>query len=808
MIGTEKSRIEAAFEKPATLPVQVENIPEALKSLAQWVCWGWMKRDGSKWTKPLINPKTGRFAKSTDRETWGTFEQALCYHRSNPERISGIGFVLSPPFVGVDLDDCRDQKTGELESWAAEAVDEFDSYAEASPTGTGIKIFIRGKIPPGGNRKGNVEIYQTGRYFTVTGHRHPDAAAEVEERQQFLELFHANHIGGAAESATGQKSTQAAGGPNGDGHLGDAELIEKAKAAKNGDKFARLWAGDIGDYTSASEATAALLGMLYFWTGGDAAQMDRLFRQSGLLREKWDRPQNGKTWGREEIEKVIARGGETYRPPSGARAAQTGSESPDYFANFREELVECEAGKTEVVKVGKAPQAMGSYLKRLMGGWPKRIGGLLFVQGPDDEPLWLENTDSLFSWVGGQMSRNTHDNRVKWASGADKVTKGEFFQYLQQTAEAFEAIEAFPHEPAMQGCYYMHRQAERGDGKALAELVQRFTPATLIDGDLILAFFYSLIWGGPPGQRPAWLFTADDDDGEAGRGVGKSTLAKVGAALVGGHIDGSPNEPIEKLVTRMLSPEGIGRRVVLIDNIKSLRFSWAELESLITNDTISGHRMYLGEGRRPNTVTFALTLNGASLSRDMAQRCIVVKVKRPEYGAQWEEETRALIEQKRWEIIGDIVEALKQPAGPLRHYARWGAWEAAILARLPEPAECQTVIAERQAAVDDDAAEMDIVREGFIEELRTNGRTEDYMPCFPESGAYWIATKDVGRIVNLAIGEKRFGNKATAYLKTLGVPELRESRRGRGRGWVWRGKEAARESPPAKVTFDATGPRW
>ena len=79
------------------------------------------------------------------------------------------------------------------------------------------------------------------------------------------------------------------------------------------------------------------------------------------------------------------------------------------------------------------------------------------------------------------------------------------------------------------------------------------------------------------------------------------------------------------IVKRLLSPQGRGKRVVLLDNVKSHRFSWAELEAFITSPVISGHEMYRGEGQRPNTTTVAITVNGASLSKDLAQRAIVVR---------------------------------------------------------------------------------------------------------------------------------------------------------------------------------------
>src|SRR5262249_50399017 len=146
------------------------------------------------------------------------------------------------------------------------------------------------------------------------------------------------------------------------------------------------------------------------------------------------------------------------------------------------------------------------------------------------------------------------------------------------------------------------------------------------------------------------------------RGSGKSTLAKIGAHLAGGLIQASAKDEMSKLITRLLTPSARGVRIVLLDNIKSLKFSWGELEGLITADTISGHQMYAGEGRRPNTLVWCLTVNGASLSRDMAQRTVAVMLKRPQYTAAWEDETRAQIDAKRWAIIGDCLALLRKPA--------------------------------------------------------------------------------------------------------------------------------------------------
>jgi putative DNA primase/helicase len=153
-------------EQARTGEIIVENIPEELRQRPQWIVWKLEERDGEPTKVPYIAGGVGR-AKSTDMLTWRSFEEAIQALESG--RYDGVGFVFSSgdPFAGVDLDKCRNPETGELEEWAAEIVEAFGGYVEASPSGTGVHIIVRGKAP---NRKrGSVEAYSSERYFTMTG---------------------------------------------------------------------------------------------------------------------------------------------------------------------------------------------------------------------------------------------------------------------------------------------------------------------------------------------------------------------------------------------------------------------------------------------------------------------------------------------------------------------------------------------------------------------------------------------------------------------------------------------------------------
>ena len=145
---------------------QFENIPEELRRRPQWLVWKLEERDSKPTKIPYIAGGVGK-ASSTDSETWRSFDEAVVALKTG--RYGGIGFVFSTgdPYAGIDLDDCRNPETGELEEWAAKTVQDLDGYAEVSPSGTGVHIIVRGKAP--NKKRGKVEAYSSERYFTITG---------------------------------------------------------------------------------------------------------------------------------------------------------------------------------------------------------------------------------------------------------------------------------------------------------------------------------------------------------------------------------------------------------------------------------------------------------------------------------------------------------------------------------------------------------------------------------------------------------------------------------------------------------------
>ncbi len=294
--------------------INLAAIPKELQQFPNWVNWRYEVHDGKR-TKIPINPKTGGKAKCNDPATWAKFSEAVEYWKAHKDEIAGIGFALmNSPYSGLDLDDCRDPHTRAIEPWAAEIVDEMKSYSEVTPSGKGLRILVRGDLPPGGRRRGKIEMYDTGRFFTITGRHLKGTPTSIKYRQKGLKKLHAKIFGVKSKkpapaqglNSMGQKSRS----------LTDSELIEKAKQSSKGMEFYSLWVGDWSDYYSHSEADFQLCCMLAFWTGKDPERMDRLFRQSGLMRDKWDEMRGNKTYGEWTIQKAIEMTRTVYSPYS------------------------------------------------------------------------------------------------------------------------------------------------------------------------------------------------------------------------------------------------------------------------------------------------------------------------------------------------------------------------------------------------------------------------------------------------------------------------------------------------------------
>jgi len=294
--------------------LDTEAIPPVLRQLPQWVGWKYIKRDG-KTTKCPVDPRTLGAADSTDPATWGTFDQALAAYES--DSLAGVGFVFTTEahLCGVDLDDSVDPATRELKPWARRIVDRLNSYTEISPSGRGVKVFLRARKPGSRCRKahedGEIEVYDSGRFFTLTGRRVEGINAKVADRQAELDEVYTAVFGPAEPSPAPKRPAPTKDAPR----LDDDEIIKKAsRSRKSGRKFAALWAGRWNEYfNSPSEADSSVIFTLAFYTK-DPVQIDRIFRQSGLMRDKWDEVHGAQTYGQMTIAKALEKVTGQYSP--------------------------------------------------------------------------------------------------------------------------------------------------------------------------------------------------------------------------------------------------------------------------------------------------------------------------------------------------------------------------------------------------------------------------------------------------------------------------------------------------------------
>lgn len=280
---------------------ELTQVPAELKKLPNWVCWR-AAEEVNRATGEVVRRKlpfqiNGRGADASNPRTWNTFE-AVCAANG----FDGVGFEITSPYFGVDLDHVIDEN-GKLDPEAAQVVNLMNSYTELSMSGTGLHIICKGTLPdhlckrklPGDRA---FELYHEKRYFIVTGQPYGALRPIREASKEGAELVDKYF----SKASTGERRRNASAST-----MADDELLNRIRKSVQGDLFASLWSGD----TSAnggddSAADLALCNILAFWTKGNAERMDDLFRQSRLMRDKWDKRHGNRTYGEMTIEKAIA----------------------------------------------------------------------------------------------------------------------------------------------------------------------------------------------------------------------------------------------------------------------------------------------------------------------------------------------------------------------------------------------------------------------------------------------------------------------------------------------------------------------
>jgi hypothetical protein len=398
-----------------------------------------LEQVGERLTKIPYNAQTYHKASSTNPATWATFDLAE-KAAANGNGFNGVGFVLKEEggLVGTDLDKCFDEN-GNLYDWAEEIVRLLNSYTEVSQSGNGLHIISRGKLPPEGRKRGNIEMYEEGRFLATTGEHWPGTPLTIENRKEEILAVHASVFKPSPVAPVASRVDIAPLS------VDDDELIRVA--CKSNPNFARLWQGDVRGYASHSEADMALATHLAYWTQADHARMDILFRRSDLLKDaarlfKWNAFRGADTYGNITLGKAISGCSQVYEPGRKAtviadvksrpeKASWADVIRPAPWASARD-LMAMNIRPLEWVVPGIIPEGL-----TIIGGRPKAgkswgtygigvavsAGGMAFgkIECPQGDVLYLALEDGLRrlqsrmrSLLRGAPVPDAFDYAIKW----------------------------------------------------------------------------------------------------------------------------------------------------------------------------------------------------------------------------------------------------------------------------------------------------------------------------------------------------------------------------------------------------------
>jgi hypothetical protein len=376
----------------------------------------------------------------------------------------------------------------------------------------------------------------------------------------------------------------------------------------------------------------------------------------------------------------------------------------------------------------------------------KRVGRMPFIVLPSGEIRELKSATDMFAYLFKAGALLDWIDKVPGA-----ISKAEMYQYVGLQAERYETITNMPHFPPLPDCYYCIKVAPERNGK-LDQLIEMFNYANEADKILLKSLFMTPFWGGPGGSRPAFLLDGIDNDGMGNRGIGKTSVTDALSLLCGDCLDISRKTDGDDVRKLMLTSGDV--RLVRMDNIKAGNLSNDVFESLITTKRVSGHKLYVGHASVPNWFTFVMTFNDASLSRDMSQRTMVVRLKRPRYDANWFPRIVDFIEKNRGDILSDIAASIQLDDRPdFDAKTRFPLWEKQVLSGAAPNLDCvYEHITNEQGINDSDAHLLEDIREvieshlcKFIRPHNTKSEWEHLNPAtdyvaIPRSELFrWIA---------------------------------------------------------------------
>jgi primase-polymerase (primpol)-like protein len=298
--------------RPTTIDLKTDGIPDALRTERRWALWRyeWQQHDGRKgrWSK-IPYQLSGYRARSNDPSTWCAFLDALVAYRKNG--YDGLFFALGDGWAGVDLDHCCQQDNLGMHypiyevSGSLSRIQKLAAYYEVSPSGTGYKVIGRST-----RIGGQIDFAVTPaafttwtgpRFFAITGHVEAIGLTGGQDGSEPVDAYGSptadivdlidNWFPAQRLVPTDRPAYIHEGDTRGTENIEsrtDDQVVECILVRPQADKFMRLVRGDLSDYgNDHSRADQALVCMLAYWSG-DLDQVDRLFRQTGLMRDKWN----------------------------------------------------------------------------------------------------------------------------------------------------------------------------------------------------------------------------------------------------------------------------------------------------------------------------------------------------------------------------------------------------------------------------------------------------------------------------------------------------------------------------------------
>lgn len=630
--------------------LQPENVPAELRQLARWCVWRREpdKKDPTKLTKkPFQASWPSRAFSKTTATQYRSFDVAVKayeqYHGSERTPVDGIGLVCGGGVVGIDFDTCCDPVTREIRPDVAEWLERLNTYAEFSPSGEGVRAFVRGTLPGAStnSRPAGVEMYDEPNYVTVTGFQVPgtpehlaEGGAVMNELYAFAKakMAEASEERAAAKQAErGKTAKQAATGsrrkadhddgrvstPPAGGGLSDSELVELAERSPAcGAAIGKLLGGDCSGYKSQSEAEMALADYLAFYAGrGGEAQVERLIRSSGMERDKH-------TENPEYLVRTVAKAfkgrTEFYAGKTATAKKKEAASLPNGIpstgpADLNDDSTLTDVGLArrlvlEAKDTLRYVREWGSWLSWSGRHWQrdnglvaahigKRVSDKLWREYAE-LPEWQRKKPNVLGFVRSAASSRSIEAAVKLARSephvivcAEELDRHPYLLNLGNCTLNLTTAEARPHSPAD---LLTHVAGTEFHATASCPTWRRFV-AEVTNGDAELAGFLQrscgLALSGDVSEQKLWLHHGEGRNG-------KSTMLNVLTELLGSYAGPAPLEML--LVRRNQAKEAetqfaslAGKRLVTtVEADSGVRFSEATVKLLTGGDTVLARRLY------------------------------------------------------------------------------------------------------------------------------------------------------------------------------------------------------------------------